>query len=87
MLLETESTDGLEQHIGKARHEEAKLIGPPAVTTGAVSKQVELLLLDTVLHLTACTVDLVVEALGRAAQVRHDVSADWPPWRCARLSR
>ena len=48
------------------------------MTAGAVGKQIELLLLNPVLHLPAGTIDLVIESLRRAAQVGHDVAGIGP---------
>jgi len=40
-----------QQHIRATGEQQPKLIGPPALTTGPVRKQAQLLLLDPVLHL------------------------------------
>ena len=72
--IECQPADGLEQGIGEAREQEAKLVRPPGMTTGAIGKQIELLLLDAVLHLAACTVESVVKVLGFGLEVGHQVA-------------
>ena len=51
-----------EQHIGHRGKPQAELVGPHGGGRGAVGEQIELALLDTVLHLAAGAVDLLVEA-------------------------
>ena len=44
------------------------------MATGAVGKQIELLLLDAIFHLTAGAIEPVVETFRCAAEVRHDIA-------------
>ncbi len=68
--LQTESPDGFEQHVRQTGEQQPELIGPPSVAAGSVGKEAELLLLDTVLHVAAGAVQLVVEGLAVALEVR-----------------
>ena len=51
-------------HIGERGHQEPELIGAEGVGGGAIGEQVELLFLDAVFHLSAGTVDLLIEGLS-----------------------
>ena len=73
--LGTGQTDGaqsLHQHIGQGRQEQAKLVRPPQVATGAIGEQAELTFLDAVLHLATSAVAALIEFLGRIAQRGDD---------------
>ena len=50
-----------EYQVGKTRKPQAQLVGSFEVSAGAIGKQVELLLLDAVLHVPSGTVKLLVE--------------------------
>ena len=54
----------LEQHVGERGEPQAQLVGAHGRGRGAIGEQVELLLLDPVLHLAAGAVDLLVEGAG-----------------------
>ena len=54
-----------EQHIGHRGEPQAKLVGAHGGGRGAVGEQIELALLDAVLHLAARAVDLLVEVPRR----------------------
>jgi len=62
--LQRSAAQAFHQHIGERGHQEAELIGAEGVGGGAISKQVELLFLDAVFHLSASTVDLLIEGLS-----------------------
>ena len=63
-VFQTIAAQALHQHIGAGRQGEPELVGPEGVGGGAIGKQVELLLLDAVFHLTAGTVSLLIEGLS-----------------------
>lgn len=69
--LQAEAADCGQQDIGQAGEQQAEPVGPPAVARGAVGEQLELLLLDAVLHLAAGAVEAVVEGLAVALQIGH----------------
>ena len=60
--------------VGQTREQQSKLIGPAGMTVGAIGKQIELLLLDAILHLTTRTIQTVVEILRFGFQVSHQVA-------------
>ena len=68
---ERPAPQSFEQRIRQARQQLPELIGPPAVTGGATREQVELLILDPVLHVAAGTVELVVQVSIRLRKVGH----------------
>ena len=49
--------------LSRRTQEETELIGQEPVATGPIGEQVQLLLLDPVLHLTPPTIDVLVEFL------------------------
>src|SRR3954453_6519654 len=53
-----------QQHIGKRSEPQAQLIGPHGGRGSAISEQVQLAFLDTVLHLAAGTVDPLIQPPG-----------------------
>ena len=53
-----------EQHIGERGKPQPQLVGPHGRGRGAVGEQIELALLDAVLHLAARAIDLLVEVPG-----------------------
>lgn len=67
-----DSADRLQEHVGGAGEQQAELIGPPALATGAVGKKSALLFLDAIFHLPTGAGDLVVNRLGVAFQARDD---------------
>ena len=69
--LESEPSDCIHQSVGEAGEQQAELVGPPAVAGGAVREELELLLLDAVLHLAAGAVETVVEITALAREVGH----------------
>ncbi len=69
-----ETPDGLDQRIGEAGEQQAAAVEPPLVARGAVGEQVQLLLLDAVLHVAARAIELLVEILRIAFQVGDDVA-------------
>ena len=69
--LEPQAPDCVHQSVGEAGEQQAELVGPPAVAGGAVGEELELLLLDAVLHLAAGAVEMVVEITALAREVGH----------------
>src|SRR5690606_21392257 len=64
-----------EQHIGKGRQHQPPLVGPAAWAGGAVGEQIQLLVLDPILHVATAAVVFVVllgSILGKAG---HDDEA------------
>ena len=55
------------QHIGERREPEAQLVGAHRRGAGAVGEEIELALLDPVLHVAASAIQLFVEGAGRPA--------------------
>ena len=86
----TDTPQRAEQHIGHRSEPQPQLVGPHGLSRGTVSVEVELALLDPVLHVAARAVDVLVE-LPRArlaALERCDdeariglALASTPPWR------
>ena len=68
------SAQGLHQHIGEGSHQEPELIGSEGVGGGAIGEQVELLFLDSVFHLAAGTVDLLIEGLSGVGAADREVT-------------
>ena len=68
---------GAEQHISHRGEPQAELVGAHAVRRRAVGEQVELALLDAVLHIAALAIQVLVEAPGvvRAGGERGDDKA------------
>ena len=64
---EADAAQRAQQHIGHRGEPQAQLVGAHGGGRGAVGEQVELALLDAVLHLAAGAVDLLVEV--RASQL------------------
>ena len=60
-VCQADAAQGAEQHIGHRGEPQAELVGAHGRGRGAVGEQVELALLDAVLHLAARAVDLLVE--------------------------
>ena len=51
------------------------------MATGSVTEQIKLLFLDTVLHVAAFAVYIVIKMLWFAGKVGYDKSSIWPfPW-------
>lgn len=73
-LLESQATQGAQQDVGEGAEVEPDLIGQQGVGAGAVGEQVELLLLDPILHLAAGAVEIFVESpcIGCLAAERGD---------------
>ena len=72
--LGTGQTDGAQsfhQHVGERGEQQAELIGPPQMATGAIGEQAELTFLDPILHLAAGAVHRFVERLRFVAQIGH----------------
>ena len=65
--FEREPADRLQQHVREARYQQPELIRPPTVATGAVGKQIQLLLLDAVIHVPSGATDPLIQPPGRAA--------------------
>ena len=61
---EADAAQGADQDIGHRGEPQAQLVGAHRRGRGAVGEQVELALLDAVLHLAAGAVDLLVEMAG-----------------------
>ena len=68
---QSDAAQRAEQHIGHRGEPQAKLVGPHGGSRSAVGEQIELTLLDPVLHLATCAVDLLIEAspVGPVAEV------------------
>ena len=66
-----EPSQRMQQHIGERREVQAQLVGAHRVRAGAVGEQVELPLLDAVLHVPARAVQLLVQPPGRRLAPRH----------------
>ena len=86
-VAQADAAQRLEQHIGEGREPQPELVGAHGGRRGAVGEQIELLLLDPVLHLAAGAVDVLVQGArvdraGAAARSRR--SAGWRPWAGAR---
>ena len=77
--VQADAPDGFDEHVGRGGKQEPQLIGPPAVAAGAIGKEPELLLLDSVLHLAARAEDLVVEGLRFAWEAGHHKARVAPP--------
>ena len=73
-VFQGNTPDVVEEDVGERAEQQAELVGPPSVTAGAVGVEVELLLLDPVLHVAACTVDVVVKFLRIAFEGRDNVT-------------
>ena len=61
---EADAAQRAEQHIGHGGEPQPQLVGAHGGGRGAVGEQIELALLDAVLHLAAGAVDVLVEAAG-----------------------
>lgn len=59
--MENHPPQALQQHICRRRQKQTELIGQKAVATGAVGKQIQLLLFDTVLHIATLTIKLLIK--------------------------
>ena len=59
------------QRVSQPREQLPELVGPPAMAGRAPGKQIQLLILDPVLHVAPRTVELVVQVLIRLRQVGH----------------
>src|ERR1700741_2801606 len=62
-MRQPDATERAEQHISHGREPEAELMGTHGGSRGAVGEQIELALLDPVLHLATGAVDHLVEVL------------------------
>src|SRR5512144_1672740 len=62
-MAEADPAQGRHQHVGERREPQAKLVRRHGCGRRAVGEEIELLLLDAVLHLAAGAVDLLVEGL------------------------
>ena len=89
-IVQADAAQGAQQHIGHRVEPQAQLVGAHRGGRGAVRIEIELALLDPVLHLAAGAVDLLVEMLGLAlvAPQRGDdeariglALASTRPWR------
>ena len=69
-VAQADAAQRLEQHVGHRGEPQPQLVGAHGRGRGAIGEQVELLLLDPVLHLAAGAVDLLVEGAG--------VDRGWP---------
>src|SRR4249919_1661815 len=76
-VVQADPAQGAQQHIGHRVEPESQLVGAHCGGRGAVRIEVELTLLDAVLHLAACAIDLLVEmpGLARVAPKRGDDEA------------
>ena len=63
-VAQADAPERLEQHISEGREPQPELVGAYGCGRGARSEEIELLLLDPVLHLTAGAVDVLVEGTG-----------------------
>ncbi len=63
---EADAAQRADQHVGHRGEPQAQLVGAHGGGRGAVGEEVELALLDAVLHLAAGAVDLLVEMRGLA---------------------
>jgi len=64
----------LQQDIGNAREQQAKLIRPPSLATGPIGKQAKLLLLDAVFHIPSGTVHFLIEMLRITLKIGHHIA-------------
>ena len=62
---QSDPPDVRHQHVGRRRQQHPELVGHERVATRPVGEQLELLLLDPVLHLPAGTVPVLVQAPAR----------------------
>src|SRR5512144_2939564 len=62
-MAEADPAQGRHQHVGERREPQAKLVRRHGCGRRAVGEEIELLLLDAVLHLAAGAVELLVEGL------------------------
>ena len=69
---ERQAAQSGEQRVGETGDKQPELVRPPGLGTGAVGVEVELLVLDAVLHVTAGAVNLVVQGLGVAGEAGDD---------------
>jgi hypothetical protein len=68
---QADGAQSLQQDIGERREQQAELVGPPQMATGAIGEQAELTFLDPVLHLAPGTVHRFVERLRLVAEIGH----------------
>src|SRR5690348_12395257 len=69
--LEAEPAQRLHQHIGHGSEPQAELVGAHRGRRGAVGEEIELALLDAVLHLAAGAVEVFIERAGVRALWRE----------------
>src|SRR5262249_30041158 len=65
--VESDAAQGAEQNIGHRVEPQAQLVGPHRGRRGAIRIEIELALLDPVLHLAASAVALLVEMSGASS--------------------
>ena len=87
--LEGSTPELIHQHIGQGGEVHSQLIGLHRRRGGPVGKQVQLLLLDPVLHIPASAVQLLVQFLGShlpAGQIRGEEARVVPFGQVLRLA-
>ncbi len=62
--FESASAQLIDQHVGHGREVQTELIGSHCMATGPIREHIQLLLLYSIFHVTACTVDFLVEPFG-----------------------
>ena len=76
--LEAQPPQRFHQHVSKGGQQQPELVGPPRVTAGAVTEEVELLFLDSVFGFPPRAVSLLIEGLGRPGPVSDHVARVGP---------
>ena len=67
--FQCQAAQPLDQGIGQSRQQLPKLVGPEAVTRRPIGKEIQLLILEAVLHVPACAIHSVVEIVVSPRQV------------------
>src|ERR1700751_6387997 len=70
-----DAAQGQHQPVGGGMDQEAELVGGGLGARGAAGSEMQLVRLDQVFGLSACTIDLLVERLGQAWQIGDDEAA------------
>lgn len=95
--FQAKATQAVHEYISEGAHDQAVLIGPPPMTGGSISEEIELLFFDPVFHIATRTVDFVIEGSGVSAKVGDEVTrvasfggvlgfANHEPWPIPRSS-
>ena len=64
-IFQGDAADAVDEDIGEGGEDQAHLVGLVGVRAHAVGEQIELAVLDTVFHVAARAIDVLVEFPGR----------------------